>query len=51
MVDKYENPFAKISAMIGGDEYLKVSRSWLKSEEETDEELEKSCMIYLVKAS
>ena len=30
MVDKYEDPFVKISHMIGGDEYLKVSRSLLK---------------------
>ena len=42
MVDKYENPFAKISAMIGGDEYLKVSRSLLKSEDATDEEIASS---------
>ena len=42
MVDKYETPFAKISAMIGGDEYLKVSRSLLKSEDATDEEIASS---------
>ena len=45
MVDKYENPFAKISAMIGGDEYLKVSRSLLKSEDATDEEIASSTGI------
>ena len=42
MVDKYEDPFVKISAMIGGDEYLKVSRSLLKSEDATDEEIASS---------
>ena len=42
MVDKYENPFVKISHMIGGDEYLKVSRSLLKSEDATDEEIASS---------
>ena len=42
MVDKYEDPFVKISAMIGGDEYLKVSRSLLKSEDDTDEEIASS---------
>ena len=33
MVDKYEDPFVKIAAMIGGDEYLKVARSLLKTED------------------
>ena len=42
MVDKYEDPFVKISAMIGSDEYLKVSRSLLKSEDATDEEIASS---------
>tara|TARA_B100001750_G_scaffold237385_1_gene242427 strand:- start:632 stop:1141 length:510 start_codon:yes stop_codon:yes gene_type:complete len=42
MVDKYEDPFVKISAMIGGDEYLKVSSSLLKSEDATDEEIASS---------
>ena len=42
MFDKYEDPFVKISAMIGGDEYLKVSRSLLKSEDATDEEIASS---------
>ena len=42
MVDKYEDPFVIISAMIGGDEYLKVSRSLLKSEDATDEEIASS---------
>ena len=42
MVDKYEDPFVKISHMIGGDEYLKVSRSLLKSEDATDEEIASS---------
>ena len=42
MVDKYEDPFVKISAMIGGDEYLKVSRSLLKSEDATDGEIASS---------
>ena len=41
-MDKYENPFVKISAMIGGDEYLKVARSLLKSEDATDEEIASS---------
>ena len=42
MIDKYEDPFVKISDMIGGDEYLKVSRSLLKSEDATDEEIASS---------
>jgi len=42
LVDKYEDPFVRISAMIGGDEYLKVARSLLKSEDATDEEIASS---------
>jgi transcription initiation factor TFIIE subunit alpha len=42
MIDKYEDPFVKIAAMIGGDEYLKVARSLLKSEDATDEEIASS---------
>ena len=42
MIDKYEDPFVRISAMIGGDEYLKVARSLLKSEDATDEEIASS---------
>ena len=42
MVDKYEDPFIKISSMIGGDEYLKVARSLLKSQDATDEEIASS---------
>jgi len=39
MIDKYEDPFVKISQMIGGDEYLKVARSLLKAQDATDEEI------------
>ncbi len=39
---KYEEPFVKISAMIGGDEYLKVARSLLKTQNATDEEIASS---------
>jgi len=42
MIDKYEDPFVRISTMIGGDEYLKVARSLLKSEDATDEEIASS---------
>ena len=42
MIDKYEEPFVKISYMIGGDEYLKVARSLLKSQDATDEEIASS---------
>jgi transcription initiation factor TFIIE subunit alpha len=42
LVDKYEDPFVRISAMIGGDEYLKVARSLLKAEDATDEEIASS---------
>jgi len=42
MVDKYEDPFVRISTMIGGDEYLKVARSLLKAEDATDEEIASS---------
>ena len=42
MVDKYDDPFVRISSMIGGDEYLKVARSLLKAEDATDEEIASS---------
>ena len=42
MIDKYEDPFVRIASMIGGDEYLKVARSLLKSEDATDEEIASS---------
>jgi len=42
LVEKYEHPFVRISTMIGGDEYLKVARSLLKSEDATDEEIASS---------
>lgn len=42
LVDKYDDPFVRISAMIGGDEYLKVARSLLKAEDATDEEIASS---------
>ena len=42
MVEKYEDPFVRISAMIGGDEYLKVARSLLKAADATDEEIASS---------
>jgi len=42
LVDRYEDPFVRISAMIGGDEYLKVARSLLKAEDATDEEIASS---------
>jgi transcription initiation factor TFIIE subunit alpha len=42
LIDKYEDPFVRISTMIGGDEYLKVARSLLKSEDATDEEIASS---------
>jgi len=62
LIDKYEDPFVKISYMIGGDEYLKVARSLLKSMDATDEEIASStglrinmvrkfCMIFLAKLS
>ncbi len=42
MSTDYEDPFVKISAMIGGDEYLKVARSLLKTKDATDEEIASS---------
>jgi len=42
LIDKYEDPFVKISYMLGGDEYLKVARSLLKSQDATDEEIASS---------
>jgi transcription initiation factor TFIIE subunit alpha len=42
LIDKYEDPFVRIATMIGGDEYLKVARSLLKSEDATDEEIASS---------
>ena len=43
LIDKYEDPFVKISYMLGGDEYLKVARSLLKAQNATDEE---NCKLY-----
>jgi len=42
LIDKYEDPFVKISYMLGGDEYLKVARSLLKAQNATDEEIASS---------
>ena len=42
MIDKYEDPFVRIAAMIGGDEYLKVARSLLKAKDATDEDIASS---------
>ncbi|MCZ6582094.1 MAG: transcription factor [Thaumarchaeota archaeon] len=42
MSTDYDDPFVKISAMIGGDEYLKVARSLLKTKDATDEEIASS---------
>jgi len=42
MGSNYEEPFVKISSMIGGDEYLKVARSLLKTKDATDEEIASS---------
>ena len=39
VIEKYDDPFVKISQMIGGDEYLKVARSLLKAQDATDEEI------------
>lgn len=41
-MEKQEEPFIRIASMIGGDEYLKVARSLLKSEDATDEEIASS---------
>src|SRR5581483_10210209 len=38
----YEDSFVKIAALIGGDEYLKVARSLLNTEDATDEEIASS---------
>lgn len=40
--DKSDDPFVRISAMIGGEEYLKVARALLRSEDATDEEIASS---------
>lgn len=42
MVEKQEDPFIRIASMIGGDEYLKVARSLLRSADATDEEIASS---------
>jgi len=42
LIDKYEDPFVKISFMLGGDEYLKVARSLLISKDASDEEIASS---------
>jgi len=42
LIDKYEDPFVKISYMNGGDEYLMVARSLFNSLDATDEEIARS---------
>jgi len=42
MTGSQEDPFVKIAALIGGDEYLKVARSLLNTEDATDEEIASS---------
>ena len=42
MTIEHEDPFVKIAALIGGDEYLKVARSLLNTEDATDEEIASS---------
>ena len=42
MIHRYDDPFVRIAAMIGGDEYQKVARSLLKAEDATDEEIASS---------
>ena len=37
MTNEHEDPFIKITALIGGDEYLKVARALLDTEDATDE--------------
>ena len=37
--DSSEDSFVKIAALIGGEEYLKVARALLHSEDATDEEI------------
>ena len=41
-VNENDDPFVKISAMIGGDDYLKVARSLVKMQHKTDGEISKS---------
>jgi transcription initiation factor TFIIE subunit alpha len=36
---EYEDPFVKIAGLIGGEEYLKVARALLNTEDATDEEI------------
>jgi transcription initiation factor TFIIE subunit alpha len=36
---KYEDSFVKIANLIGGEEYLKVARALLNTEDATDEEI------------
>ena len=36
---QYEDSFVKIAGLIGGDEYLKVARGLLNTEDATDEEI------------
>ena len=38
-VDENDDPFVKISAMIGGDDYLKVARSLVRMQHRT-------CLLY-----
>ena len=36
---EYEDSFVKIAGLIGGEEYLKVARALLNTEDATDEEI------------
>ena len=42
VVDENDDPFVKISAMIGGEDYLKVARSLVRIQHSTEGEISKS---------
>jgi hypothetical protein len=46
-VDENDDPFVKISAMIGGDDYLKVARSLVRIQHSTEVEISKSTGLHI----
>ena len=49
MIDTFEDSFVRAASVIGGDDYAKVARSLLRSEDVTDMDLSSSTDIGLNK--
>ena len=49
MIDTFEDSFVRAASVIGGDDYAKVARSLLRTEDATDRELSSSTDLGLNK--